>query len=252
MNDSFLLRQEQCPLCAKEGNDRKGNNLAVYSDGHSFCFGSHGLVVSGNKIIQFKNKDLPEATKNDAVLPTDCDTTYPNYCLEWVGQYELDRNDLLGNNVLWSDSYKRLIFPVYGDESRGLIAWQGRYFGDDPTKAKWFGRGDLKNTFHILGNSDIVVLVEDIVSAIKVAKAGFSSMSLFGCVVGVERFKRLYKLLDKSSRVVVWLDENKRKEAVFEAKLGRLYGMNCTTVFSKRDPKDENYESIKDLLALSR
>lgn len=249
MSDSFLLSQERCPLCAKEGKDRAGNNLAVYSDGHSFCFGGHGLVVSGNRLIQFKNKDLPEADKDDTTLPIDCDTTYPQFCLEWVGKYELDRNDLLNNNVLWSELWKRLIFPVYGDEHRGLIAWQGRYFGDDPSKVKWYGRGDLKNTFHILGNSNVLALVEDIVSAIKIEKAGFSAMPLFGCVVGVDRFRRLYSRLSKQDKVVVWLDENKRPEAVKEARLGRLFGLNSTCVFSRRDPKDEDYESIKDILA---
>lgn len=247
MTDSYLIRTEKCPLCVSEGNDRNEDNLAVYSDGHSYCYAGHGVVHRGSQIIQFKNKDLPHAgSREELLLPVDCDITYPEQCLEWVGKYELDRNDLLTNNVMWSESWKRLIFPVY--DEFGIAAWQGRYFGEDKTKAKWFGRGDLKNIYNILGSSGILVLVEDIVSAIKIAKAGFMAMPLYGCVIGTERFKRLFLLFGKQVGVVVWLDEDKHREALKEAKLGALYGMDCRVVFSKRDPKDENFNSIKEIL----
>jgi twinkle protein len=37
-SSSKLIRREQCPSCAKEGGDNHEDNLAVYDDGHSFCF----------------------------------------------------------------------------------------------------------------------------------------------------------------------------------------------------------------------
>lgn len=59
---SRLSRREACPLCVKEGRDTAGDNLAVYDDGHSYCYGGHGLI-SGNKedfiLDQFTYEYLP-------------------------------------------------------------------------------------------------------------------------------------------------------------------------------------------------
>lgn len=44
---SRLIRRDVCPLCKLEGRDTAGDNLAVYDDGHTYCFGGHGLT-SGN------------------------------------------------------------------------------------------------------------------------------------------------------------------------------------------------------------
>lgn len=245
MNDSTLVRQEQCPICASEGRDRSKNNLAVYSDGHTYCFGGHGLLDGGSKIAQFTSPAIVEV-KHEVLLPEDCDVDYPTRCLDWVGHYELTENDLLGNNVFWSELTQRLIFPVFGQETE-LIAWQGRWFGEGE-HVKWFGRGNLRDTFNILGTGDTCVLVEDIVSAIKLSKT-VSAMPLYGCHIGVERFSRLSKLLPKQSKVLIWLDPDKRKEAVKESRRGQLVGLNCSPIFSDKDPKEHSYEEINEILS---
>ena len=38
MNDSKVVERKQCPACASQGNDSKEDNLAVYDDGHAYCF----------------------------------------------------------------------------------------------------------------------------------------------------------------------------------------------------------------------
>lgn len=244
---SHAVKSSQCPLCAAEGKDTRKNNLITYSDGHEYCFGGHGLIRNGSAITKFKVEQESRSVITELALPVDCDITYPHECLAWVSQYELNRNDLLNHDVMWSESWKRLIFPVY-DGEKGLVLWQGRYFGDNPDKAKWFTQGDAKSVFHILGNSNILILVEDIVSAIKLERAGYAVMPLFGCVVGGYRFGKLRLLQNNSSKTIVWLDEDKRTEAVREAKLGRLFGLDCTVIFSKRDPKDETFESIHKIV----
>ena len=45
---SKLLHREACPLCIEEGRDNSQDNLAIYDDGHKFCYAGHGLV-EGNK-----------------------------------------------------------------------------------------------------------------------------------------------------------------------------------------------------------
>ena len=36
--ESFVVSKEQCPKCADNGADNSHDNLAVYSDGHAYCF----------------------------------------------------------------------------------------------------------------------------------------------------------------------------------------------------------------------
>lgn len=50
MHESQFLRKEQCPLCEQEGRDTGKDNLAVYSDGHRFCFGGHGNIDSSRVV----------------------------------------------------------------------------------------------------------------------------------------------------------------------------------------------------------
>lgn len=247
-NESFLVRQEQCPICRRLGNDNGANNLAVYSDGHTWCFAGHGLVSSPSVLSRFRNtvssEDNTESTQ--IVLPGDCDVAYPQKALEWVGQYELTKNDLLANKALWSESLKRLIFPVFGDGN--IIAWQGRYFGEEK-KVKWYGKGNLKDTFNILGNksSNKLILVEDIISAIKVSRFT-SAMPLYGSSVGVERFKRLYKIIDRKTQVVIWLDPDMKQKSITEHRRGVLCGIDTRIIYSDKDPKEHKYEEIKNIL----
>lgn len=35
---------EQCPLCAAEGHDNKGDNLTIYEDGGKYCHARHGVI----------------------------------------------------------------------------------------------------------------------------------------------------------------------------------------------------------------
>lgn len=244
----YHVKNTTCPQCRSLGNDKTGDNLAVYSDGHSWCW-SCGYYVSGNGILRFKSRESTErVVKHEVVLPSDSDVCYPSRALEWVGHYDLTRNDLLNHNVLWSESYKRLIFPIYGDT--GLIAYQGRYFGEEPKKPKWWGVGDLKNTFHILGKSTSqLVLVEDIVSAIKLSRFTMA-MPLFGSHVGVTRFKRLYSLYKDTVEVSIYLDPDKRREALLEARRGVLCGLKTRVIYSERDPKEESINNLKKILTV--
>ncbi len=38
------MRYEACPLCLKQGLDSSQDNLAVYDDGHTYCYAGHGIV----------------------------------------------------------------------------------------------------------------------------------------------------------------------------------------------------------------
>jgi hypothetical protein len=245
---SYVVKKQQCPNCAKLGKDNSHDNLAVYSDLHSYCY-SCGFSSYPSKTKNYgktSEQALPEP--NMLFLPEDCTTTYPTRTLNWVNKYELTQNDLLLHNVLWSESISRLIFPIYSGNG-SLIAWQGRDFKvpQREKKDKWYGRGNLRDTFNILGEGNYLVLVEDIVSAIKVSRF-VRAMPLYGSSIGKERFKRLYSLCEEPHKVYIWLDPDKRTEALKESKLGQLYGFKTHPIFSDKDPKEHTYKEIEGIL----
>lgn len=255
MDTSYVVSKGRCPECAKQGKDQSKDNLAVYSDGHSWCY-SCGWHSGLGMVDRFRQRSSSTGTvdkpESRIYLPEDCDVHYPTHALDWVEQYELTKVDLLNHNTLWSESTQRLIFPVFGDI--GLLAYQGRYFGPEaPTGVKpypkWYGKGDLANTFNILGSrsSSKLILTEDVISAIKCSKFCMA-MPLYGCHVGVTRFKRLYNLFKDQVEVCVYLDPDKRATAIVEARRGMLCGMKTRVIYSDKDPKEHSYGELEKIL----
>ena len=56
-----FVRKDQCPACAKQGRDKSGNNLAVYSDDSVYCF-SCGYTGKGDNMTQ-KETSTVDITK---------------------------------------------------------------------------------------------------------------------------------------------------------------------------------------------
>lgn len=236
-NESYVTRKERCPECARVGNDRSGDNLAVYSDGHSYCYrcgyhtGRRNLSKAIDKPVQ------------GVVLPADVTTQLPIEARQWLEQYQLSRLDLMSNHVMWSDKYSRIIFPYFNET--GLLAWQGRYVGKETDKAKWFSQGQIHEIIHqVKVCNREAVLVEDIVSAIKVSKFT-GTIPIFGSSINAKQILRLKTVVD---RVRYWLDPDMRTKSVKMANLSTLLGLPASVIFSDKDPKEHDYDSIADIL----
>ena len=46
---SNVINKEQCPACASHGRDNSHDNLAVYDDGHKYCFACEHYEHGDNK-----------------------------------------------------------------------------------------------------------------------------------------------------------------------------------------------------------
>lgn len=59
--ESKVVSRKRCPKCAAQGNDTSGNNLAVYDDGHSYCYACE-YYIRGNKMEVPIVEDTPTYT----------------------------------------------------------------------------------------------------------------------------------------------------------------------------------------------
>ncbi len=235
-----LLHKTRCPECAKQNKDLSGDNLGVYSDGHSYCF-SCGFHSAGSlkEKLHKKNKEVKPLE-----LPEDLSFYIPDYAIKWLLKYfSPDKIP----QCFWSESKQGLYFLIkdlHGD----LLAYQYRYFGKNPSHPKWVGSGISNNLYHIIGPKDsTIILVEDLISALRLAQCNHYVMPIFGSHVGLKRLAYLSNFLGVSE-VVVWLDEDKRTESITEANRAMSIGLKARAITTELDPKEYSCLQIQQIL----
>ena len=87
------------------------------------------------------------------------------------------------------------------------------------------------------------MLVEDVVSSIKIGKTGIPVMPIFGSHISSKMIQRLSYITDK---IIIWLDPDKRKESIKFTNVSNVIGLHASAIFSDHDPKEESYEYIKE------
>lgn len=56
---SKLIGREPCPECTSSGRDRSGDNLAIYDDGHKYCYACNYYEGSNNQHVEYTYEFLP-------------------------------------------------------------------------------------------------------------------------------------------------------------------------------------------------
>lgn len=245
-----------CPRCRKNGKDNSGDNLAVYPD-HVFCFScgyyaksttSRGLLTP-QQSIRDGGRYSPNLVRKDREtsaacpsLPVDFVLSLPSVGLDWIKKYEITDREIIKNRIGWSergfqfagvDYAPCMIFPVY-DVYGNLLMWQARYFGEEKRR-KYITWGKPNEVIHTIGtSSNKVVVVEDIVSAIKVARK-VRSAPLFGSNASMVYYHRLSRTYTHLS---IWLDPDKTVEANRLAKRVSLLFKSVNVIVSQVDPKE--------------
>lgn len=234
MNNSHLLYKTRCPKCAENGKDRSKDNLGVYSDGHSYCFScgyGSGATITGKLATQNKQiKPIPD-------FPEDISNTMGENAKRWLLRYFPTGTF---PQCLWSEQEQKLYFMLDNG------AYQYRYFGNNKDHPKWVGYGITDNLMHITGvGSTSLVLVEDIISAVKVGHIS-PTLCLFGSNISLKRLATL-KLLGYNE-VIIWLDWDKKEYAIKAAQLAQSIGLQSRVIHTKLDPKEYSYDDIKQIL----
>ena len=97
------------------------------------------------------------------------------------------------------------------------------------------------------GNGDILVCVEDVISAIKVSKANpnVTATPLLGSSIPLELTETILK---RFKTVRVWLDRDKAIEAVKQARNIKQKGIDCEAIITPLDPKEYSTGEINEWL----
>lgn len=240
-----FVRYEPCPSCRDAGGDRRGDNLAVYSDGGSHCFscGRHrggryeGPNITGSAVDERQNQSYP----------ADFSREVPARAWEWLLQYGLGWR-YWQPFVGWSEKESRLVFTVGTPATCSLGRYIGRpsTSGEKPPK-KWFTYGNVHRVPVVYGadKGRSVVLVEDIVSAHKVGQIT-ECIPLFGTKVSSSVLPCLRYL---GKPVIMWLDRDQDSfSSKRAASLSMLTGLTVSYLSTPTDPKQQSLETIAGLL----
>lgn len=202
------------------------------------------LRVSGElkaRMIQNprKRKQAAESqtvTKSSVHLPFDITNELPTSALVWLRMFGVTQQEIQKYGLCWSPKYDRLVLPVR-DENGKLVYWQGRYFGPEKGQPKYINTRSSRGNiwFDTGGDSQIIVLVEDILSALAVSRTGKArAIALLGSFISDNL---IVKLLSEGRQVCVWLDRDKRCESIAFTKRLNVFGITAKTISTIQDPK---------------
>lgn len=188
----------------------------------------------------------------------------PIKAYRWLWKYVLSEEDIDKFNIGWSDLYNRVIIPIYeygqfGDtHARKLVGWIGRELDCQDKEerrakkvAKYITRKNKKEDrilFFAPGKgafAETYVIVEDIISAIKVQKAtGMTVVALLSSHVSSELMKKC-----QGRRVYIWLDRDMLAKAIGYTTRFKQFGINASVVKTLKDPKEYNSFFIRRTIA---
>ena len=234
---------EPCPRCRKAGKDRTGDNLAVYDDGHRFCFGC-GYYESGrviDRVMGLRNKKDP--VDKFIYIPADLGDSIHPRGRAWLDKYGITSQEISNYGFKWSPSREWLVMPSFptGD----TIPYQARCFDKNADERKTFTGGAVDLIVNIYGvKSDSVVIVEDPISAIKVARQT-QAMPLYGSHISSNKMLKVGNFVDE---IVVWLDYDKTDVAFKILNTIRSFGIRGRLIITTKDPKDYDDNEISDIL----
>ena len=247
---SRYLHAEQCPICRQIGKDNSEDNLAVYDDGHKYCF-SCGYLMPSPKTISSTKEKL--TSSNEAImngisspdtkllpLPIDISGNLSPTAKRWLLGYGLTTEEQ--KKFWWSEEKQQLVYPIFDLEGQ-LLFWQARNF-DRAIPQKYHMNGSVKDHLHILGHEGPLILVEDIISAIKISRQ-HQSMALFGSHVSKDNLIRIRDFgIGKDTPIGFWLDYDKAQESIKYKNQAMELGMQAFTIITRQDPKTYRHQDI--------
>lgn len=184
----------------------------------------------------------------------------PYTAYNWFWESDIQQVVYENYNVGWSDVYSRVIIPIYeyanyGSQlSRKLVGWIGRDVRKI-TKAERKAGGIAKYLtrksseykrifFHAPWKSNTYVIVEDVLSAMKISHAcEVNAIALLTTFVPKDLLLRLRK-----HKIILWLDNDQGINMMKTTTEATSLGVNCDFVQTVKDPKWYNSVAIRSYI----
>jgi len=235
---SRFIKHESCPNCGSR------DNLGRYSDGSAWCFGCHYREPATGRSLHTQ-RDTHSGKEHFKAAPEDIGFHFPDNVLKWINQYDITMEELYERRVRYSPQRQQLVFLF--DHN----IWQARNFAEG-AKSRYFTQGEVNEHLPVYRSSGGIpvvprtcVLVEDCISAIKVARQ-CDAMPLLGSNISYTKLARLKHFYEQ---LIFWLDADKYKESQKLAARAKLLGLSTDVVYSSRDPKEQSDETISEVLS---
>lgn len=202
--------------------------------------------------------DKPEGcdnTKSSLLVPSNMTTRFSPKALEWLLSYNMykDIRELYGIKMVHHldagamSLTNRVFLPVCNQKGE-IVSFQLRKTQDDGGPKYWTV-GTRDELFYSKGHDDskTVVLVEDIVSAIRIGEFT-KTVSLLGTSTNLEN---ILTLANKYDTIIIWMDGDKVGQKAAK-RLNRKFSLMKSKVFNivtKKDPKCLTSGEIRRTLA---
>lgn len=234
-----------CPVCPS--HDAFVEYEPHHDDTHdAYCFSCKYSRPIGD-LPKISRVEVAEDSVPYKGLPVDYEVNHmPAIYREWLHTYDL--YDACVNLCGWSESLQRVVFPIYWEGQ--VKAYQARSLDKQP---KWIGNSSTqpwgKKFPYIVcvtgsRKRQDLVIVEDILSAIKIGKY-FNVVALLGTSIH-PKLRDFLSVRFKNTHI--WLD-NDTAGIESATKIKYVFGMSNKTriITSERDPKFYSYARILEI-----
>ena len=247
--------EHDCPTGA--GRDRPLVVTRIATGWKWFCHrcGEKGIKwakgLSPKEWLKF-NK-AREVAENNVVskvaLPHGMTQHIPATGLAWLYKYHLEDTDIDRFNIGYSNTLNRVVLPVY-DSNGELVYYQARNLGEVTEKSPKYmnvkarHRKDIYFTVDQQGDGEMVVVVEDILSAIRVG----NQECCYGLLNAYIPDDLIFMLAKVYPETILWLDPDKWDRMLKRTRRFRSLGLNVKMVRVNQDPKYYTDEEIGEIL----
>jgi hypothetical protein len=250
-----------CPECGA-GTQTKAmmvsHSLKAYS---GFCFACDAkpFEMKGKQTLEQLaelkrlNNELLERTDSTLRLPSDSVDDIPLEGRLWLYSNGITRRLIKQYSIKYSPRLRRVVLPVY--DTKGTLIWFQCRALLEGQKPKYLqpSRDKSKVVFEskgrtLYGTKNEVVLVEDIMSAIRVGEVT-RTVSL----LGTKASQHQINFMSSFDMVTTWFDNDragKRGASVMRASMGLL--TNVGNILTMKDPKAYSKQQIEEILCQNK
>lgn len=218
---------------------------------HNCGLGSRALLRSRHRLPSVPKSMATSSCSKTVYLPPEsvaCETAIGYGARRWLESYDIDVEGT-APYLYWDRGSESLIMAAWS--SVGLEGYQARCFRKGYVGPKYLTYRStdacLPQPVRRVDTSEIMVVCEDTVSAIKVMQAGHTGVPLWSAPGSVDIADRILGLSTGYNRVIIWFDNDNPQVRASSLKLARrlrAYRGGVEIVMTHPDPKHCNIAEV--------